>query len=306
MSRRWYWVAQAAIFAVVAALIGRALVRHWGDFRSLRLDLRFDTSWILLSVVAVLVTSAIQVESWRGILAGWGQRLRYGSAMRIWFLANLGRYIPGKIWSVAGMVVLAQQRGVAAWAATASAVAVQAIGIGTAVALILVTSTSASSPLGIAVAGLVALGTIALLAWEFATERIARIVPRMDQLKPLPLGSLLSATALTQLSWVTYGAAFWALSRGLGQPHTLGFGTAAGVFAAGYILGLLALFSPGGAGVRDAVFIALLTPSLGAGGAIALSLASRVVLTAVEAVAGLVALLVKGSSQETPIESSTR
>ncbi len=306
MSRRWYWVVQALVFLLVAAFVARSLSRNWAEFESLHFDLRLDLRWLGLSVLAVVLTSAIQIESWRRILAGWSQTLGYADAARIWFLANVGRYIPGKVWSVAGMVVLAQRRGVAAWSATASAVAVQAIGIGTAVALIVATATAAGSLRSLVLATLVALGTIGGLAWEFATARIARVVPKMDQLRPLPLGALVLATLLTLGSWLTYGVSFWALSRGLGQPHTLGLAPAAGIFAAGYILGLIALFAPGGVGIREGVFLALLTPALGAGGAIALSLASRVVLTLVEALAGLGALLIRGPSKEISVESPSR
>ena len=63
------------------------------------------------------------------------------------------------------------------------------------------------------------------------------------------------------------------------------------MFAAGYITGLLALFAPGGVGVREAVFIALLAPSVGSGGAIVLGVASRVLLTLTEIAAALLGLL---------------
>jgi uncharacterized membrane protein YbhN (UPF0104 family) len=69
-------------------------------------------------------------------------------------------------------------------------------------------------------------------------------------------------------------------------------GTATGVFALGYVLGLLALFAPGGIGVREVLFIGLLTPFVGSGGAIALTVASRLQLTLTEAAAGLGALFI--------------
>src|SRR5207247_10638935 len=69
------------------------------------------------SVVVVLLTYAIQIESWRRMLRGWDQRLPYTQAARAWTVANLGRYIPGKVWSVAGLVVLAERAGVRSSAA---------------------------------------------------------------------------------------------------------------------------------------------------------------------------------------------
>src|SRR5436853_601794 len=86
--------------------------------------------------------------------------------------------------------------------------------------------------------------------------------------------------------------------RGLGLPGALPVARAAGVFALGYILGLLALFAPGGVGVREVVLIGLLTPALGGGGAVALSVASRILLTVTEVVAPLCALLVTRDVKE--------
>ena len=119
-----------------------------------------------------------------------------------------------------------------------------------------------------------------------------------SEFKPLPLAAVAESAALTLVSWGSYGLAFWLLARGLGLSGSLPLTTAAGVFALGYILGLLALFAPGGVGVRELVFIGLLTPTLGSGGAVALSVGSRVLLTLCEAAAPLGALLVTGRTKE--------
>jgi hypothetical protein len=136
----------------------------------------------------------------------------------------------------------------------------------------------------------VAVATVGLLAWKGALTRLGRMVGATTEWRALPAGAVLAGSGLTLLSWCVYGFAFWALGRGLGLPPALPLTDAAGVFALGYILGLLALFAPGGIGVREGVFYVLLTPYLGSGGALALSVASRLELTVTEAVAGLGAL----------------
>lgn len=306
MGRRWlWWGVQALVFLLVLALVGRSLVRNWDAFAAARFAFTLRPGWLLVSVALIGVTYLVQVESWRRILRGWNQPLGFGAAARIWFLANLGRYVPGKVWSVAGLVVLAQGEGVRPWAATASAVAVQAIGIGTAVAVVAVATPGAESPLRLLGAAAVAAATIAVLAWEFTTRRIGQVVPKMEQLRPLPITVLLVSCALTLLNWTLYGASFWALGQGMGYG-ALPLAGAVGVFALGYVLGLLALFAPGGAVVRESVFIALLTPVVGAGPAIGVSLASRLVLTITEAAAGLGAVLASRSSKENVLESRER
>ena len=279
-------------------MVWSAIARNWSEFRSLHVALSPKPAWIVLSVVVVFLTYAIQVESWRRLLAGWAQRLPYSRAARIWFVVNLGRYIPGKVWSVTGLVVLAQRAGVEPWAAGASAFALQAVGVGTAVALVAAATPGAASPLRLGGAALVALLTIGVLTWDRAARRIARLAGATAQFQPLPLAAVAESAGLSLLSWMTYGVAFWLLALGLGLPGTLPVATAAGVFALGYILGLLALFAPGGVGVREVVIIGLLTPALGAGGAVALSVASRILLTLTEVAAPLAVLLVTGRTKE--------
>ena len=299
--RRWLvWLAQLVIAGVVVAMVWRTFAANWREFTSLHVALAPKPGWIALSVLAVLATYAIQIESWRRILARWGQRLAYGRAARIWLLVNLGRYIPGKVWSVAGLIVLAQRAGVEPWAAGASAFAIQAVGIGTAVALVALATPGAASPLRLAVAALIAVGTIGVLAWDRVARRLATLVGRADQFRALPLAAVAESATLTFASWVTYGVAFWLLVPGLGLTGGghLSLPTAAGVFALGYILGLLALFAPGGVVVREVTFIGLLTPALGSGGAVALSVGSRVLLTLTEVAAPLIVLLITGRTKE--------
>jgi len=297
--RKWlWWGGQVVVAAIVASLVWRAIARNWDEFRSLRVTLAPHAGWLALSLLAVFLTYALQIESWRRILAGWGQRLPYGRAARIWLLVNLGRYIPGKVWSVAGLIVLAQRAGVEAWAAGASAFAIQAVGLGTAVAVVAAAIPGTESPLRLGAAGIVAVATIGVLAWARGGGAVARLAGRAEPFRPLPLAAVAESAGLTLASWVTYGMAFSFLARGLGLPGTLSLPTATGVFALGYILGLLALFAPGGVGVREVVFIGLLTPALGTGGAVALSVGSRVLLTLCEAAAPLGVLLITGRSKE--------
>lgn len=303
--RRWlWWGVQLAVAAVVVRMVWGAIVKNWSEFRSLHVALAPHPAWIALSVAVVFLTYALQIASWRCILAGWDQALPYGRAARIWLVVNLGRYVPGKVWSVAGLIVLAQRAGVEAWAAGASAVAVQAIGIGTAVALVALATPGAASPVRLGGAALVAVATIALLAWEKTARWVANLAGRTDQFRPLPLAAVAESAGLTLLSWLTYGIGFWLLARGLGLPGPLPVATAAGVFALGYILGLLALFAPGGVGVREVVLIGLLAPALGSGGAVALSVGSRVLLTLTEVAAPLgVLFLTRGAKEDMSVRT---
>lgn len=300
MRKAAWWTLQVLVAGIVAWLAWNSIVSDWTEFRSMQIELELDPLWIAASVFAVLLSYVVSVEAWRRILAGWGQRLPYARAMRIWLIANLGRYIPGKVWSVAGLMVLAQRSGVAAWAAGASAFAIQAVAIGTAVVLVAAATPAAASALRLGAAGLVAAVTIVLLSWGRAVRSVANLASGNGaaQIQPLPAAAVAWSSALGIIAWVAHGVAFWLLARGLGLQGDLSLVTAAGVFPLGYLLGLLALFAPGGVGVREVVLIGLLAPVLGSGPAVALSIASRILLTATEVVAPLCVLLVTGLRKE--------
>ncbi len=296
--RRWLWAVQGLVTLAVVAFVGRSIGRNWSEFRSLHVTLAIAPGWIAASVVMVFLTYAMQVESWRRILAGWGQRLAFGPAARTWSVANLGRYVPGKVWSVAGLVVLAQRAGVAPGPAAASAFVIQAVSLGSGVAVVAAVTPHSAPPLRLALAGLAAVATILVLVWRPTALWLGRVVNAIAPLEPLAPSAVFAGTILTVLSWGTYGAALWMLARGLIHDAPLPLPTAIGAFTLGYILGLLALFAPGGVGVRELVLVGLLAPFLGSGGAVAVSVASRVLLTLTEAAAAALTLPLRYRPQE--------
>ena len=240
MSKGWLRAGKIAAMLLVLALIARSIARNWAAFQSVHVTLDVKIGWLAASVAVVFLTYAIQIESWRRMLRGWDQRIPYTRAARAWTIANLGRYIPGKVWSVAGLVVLAERAGVRRSAAAVSAFA----------------------------------------------------------MPPLPVSAILASSGLMLVSWATFGIAFWMLSRGLISTATVPIPAAMGMFALGYVMGIIAVFAPGGMVVRDLALVGFLTPLVGSGGALALSLASRVQLTLTEASAAGLALLLKPAPKE--------
>src|SRR5437899_5080581 len=287
-ARGWLWAVQGLVTVAVVALVARSIGRNWAEFHSLHAVLTIKPVWIAGSALAVSASYAMHIESWRQILLGWGQRIAFGAAARTWSLANLGRYVPGKVWSVAGLVVLAQRAGVQMAPAAASAFVSQALAVGTGAAVVAAVTPHAASPLRLAAAGLAALATVGVLTWAPTARWLGRLASASAPLEPLRPTAVVTSATLTTLGSATYGPAFWLLARGLIADRVVPFAVATGVFALGYILGSLALFAPGGVGVRVLVFVSLLTPWLGTGGALVGSLAARVRLPAIEAAAAVV------------------
>src|SRR5439155_1327200 len=214
-ARGWLWAVQGLVTLAVVALVARSIGRNWAEFRSLHAVLTIKPVWIAGSALAVSASYAMHIESWRRILLGWGQRIAFGAAARTWSLANLGRYVPGKVWSVAGLVVLAQRAGVQMAPAAASAFVSQALAVGTGAAVVAAVTPHATSPLRLAAAGLAALATVGVLTWAPTARWLGRLASASAPLEPLRPTALVTSATLTTLGWVTYGAAFWLLARGL-------------------------------------------------------------------------------------------
>ncbi len=302
MKKGWLQAGKIAAMLLVLALIARSIARNWAAFQSVHVTLDVKIGWLVASVAVVFLTYAIQIESWRRMLRGWDQRLPYTRAARAWTIANLGRYIPGKVWSVAGLVVLAERAGVRRSAAAVSAFAMQAVVLGTGVVLVAVATPHAASPLLLGGAVLAALALIGVLAWRRTALWLGTLADATAPLPPLPVSAILAASALMLVSWATFGLAFWMLIRGLISTASVPISAAMGMFALGYVMGIVAVFAPGGMVVRDLALVGFLTPLVGSGGALALSLASRVQLTLTEASAAGAALLLEPAAREDPTD----
>ena len=93
----------------IVGLALRSLVRNWDQLRAQPLDWSIEPGWLILSAMVVWLMYGLLIAAWRLMLAGWGRGLDFWSAARIWTVSSLGKYLPGKVWAVAGMAVMAQR-----------------------------------------------------------------------------------------------------------------------------------------------------------------------------------------------------
>ena len=249
--------------------------------------------WGWLTASCLVLAAGYAASGWiwgRMVRDLGGPRLSTGRAVRIYLVANLGRYVPGKLWQIAGLALLARRGGVPPAVATAAAVVGQAVGLAAATLIGLLAVLQSEGGVGASVvwsvlggsALVVAAVTIPALFRPFVRLWL-RIVPGQSP-DDVTVGTLegLRWLALYTLNWAGYALAFWLLVRGLSlQGDLFMVGPA---FAAAYVFGYAALFAPAGLGVREASLIALLAPTLGPAGAALAATAGRVWTTAVEVI----------------------
>ena len=261
----------------------------------LRLDLHFG--WLAMASALVFATYLILIEAWRQVLANLGARVAFGPAARIWFAANLGKYVPGKIWTVSAMMVMMTEQGVTLAASGASAVVITIAQVATGFAVVLLTSmptvrrlTGGTTAVVISTVGMIAcLAAAPLLTRQW--NRIASRFGRPQLAVDVPLRAIVPALAGCALSWLLYGIAFQWLVRSLMGTANAPMSSYTAAYAASYLFGYLALFAPGGIGMREIALSAIL-PSLGLATqaqAAVITIASRLWLTVVELVPSIIA-----------------
>ncbi len=293
--RRLWILLQWLLGLAVAYFIVVTVSANWDQIRSSQARITLDVGLLAAAAAMVLASYAVLISAWRAVLAGWNgpNRLHYAQAARVWCVSNLARYVPGKVWQIGGMAALAQKAGVSPWAAAGSAIIVQLVSVATGA---LITGLAAPEwkehPWAVAGCGIVAAGTAAILAWRRGTGVLAKWMSAMFgrnlELAPVGQGALLLSAAVTTLAWLAQGLALYLCAAGLVGPTALGVWSAVGIFTGGSLAGLLAVFTPGGLGVREGVLGIWLTPLMGPRRAIIVLVGSRLMLTATELLAAAI------------------
>ncbi|HET9065822.1 MAG TPA: lysylphosphatidylglycerol synthase domain-containing protein [Gemmatimonadales bacterium] len=276
---------QLVLLGVAALALAWKIQREWDTVRASPAAFELHADWLVVSLLATWLMYAALVEGWRRLVIGWGHRLPWLRAARIWILSSIAAFIPGRIWGFAGMAIMSERAGVRGTAAVAAAVVMQVLAIGTGVGVAAIAmgpeigAYRAGASLALTVLGVIAIGSTVALGNQRFLDWLWRLARRESAAPSAPRWpALLESALINLLAWLGYGVAFWALARGILPDAQLPLRVAVGTYAVSYIAGYLAVFTPGGLGVRELFLVGLLTPSLGAEAAIALSLGSRLVI----------------------------
>lgn len=272
-------------FVVVAVgLAGYGLRDQWPEvWRAMTV-----IGWWRLLLATTLATAGLLAtgEVYRHCLGALGGPVSRAAARQIFFPSQIGKYLPGSVWPFLAQVRFAKRHGVApATTLVAGAVflvvhAVTSVPVAT---LVLFGRPSLADRLGWAGAG--ALVGLLLLHPKVLGKAIRVLGKRPDvELGWAQVGRPLAWMAPT---WLCYGAAAFLLAAPLGgDPARLAV-VCTGVFALGWLVGVVAVIAPAGLGAREAVIVLVLGPVLGVAAATSVALLLRVCHTVGDAALAL-------------------
>jgi len=246
----------------------------------------------LLPVLGALTAAAFGawsgVPAWRTLLSGLGSELPLRAAQRIFLMGQLGKYIPGGVWTVLAQATMAKEYRVPrARSGTASLLAV----------LLAVVTSSVLGAICLAIAGHQVLGrywwilllVIPLLAMLHPSVLVwvgdiaSRITRRNLRMERIPERNLLVAAVWLMGGQIFNGLSFYLLVDSIG-------GTASnpllsiGLFSLASAAGIVVIFLPAGVGAREIILLFGLSTVLGPGSAALIVLMARAVMTIVDVV----------------------
>lgn len=259
------------VFLVLVLLaVAWALLRNWEEVsRSFR---QIGAGTLLAALALALLSPALTVLGWRVLLADLGSRLHIAPASGVFFVGQLGKYLPGSVWSVVAQADMAHQLGiprrrtavVGLISIALSALCGMVAGLPALPAL--VTRGQAQLP-GWFMALLI--GGLLLALWPPVLNRGIALLLRLLRREPLGQDLTLAAIGLSTLwftlSWVAGGVSVWVMAQSLADPgadasHLFLISVSGYLLAAG--IGMFTVVMPAGVGVRDGVMIVLLATAM--------------------------------------------
>lgn len=286
----WRAIARSA-FLVLAGIAAVLLILKERDALEQALS-RTDPVIASAALAMAMVNIALTWVSWRLLLRSAPAAPDWAQSARIFFLGQVGKYLPGSVWSYLASAELAKQAGLPRATAVSSLFLAVLIGLGSgllvAIAIVPETIDLASFSwwmvLIIAPAALV-------LAWPPAMTAILRAA-RIDF--PMKTTSLFASGASACIAWIFAGAMIALLARALGLEFgwsLLAYAT--GAYALAWVSGFLFFIAPAGLGAREAVLVAMLAARMPLSDAVIIAMLARVVMTITDLILAGIALLIR-------------
>ena len=276
---------QILVVAVFVGFLAVALVRRWTEVRAVLGQLSVQATAVACAAAFAAIWASFLC--WRAVLADLSPAtgVPLTGAMRIFFVGQAGKYVPGAVWPILTQTRLGKEYDVPPRASSAAAAIfmVMILGTGLLVAVVCLPLLGGASAVGRYWWALLALPAAAVLLWPPVLNRLVAVALRLAKRQPMPrpltFPGVARAAGWSLVMWALFGTHLWALLRDLGAHRPALLLAATGAYAASWSIGFLLVLAPAGAGPREVALILLLGPTLASAPATVAALVSRLVIT---------------------------
>jgi len=200
---------------------------------------------------------------WQYILRRLGYFVGFTQSMRIWFLSQAGRYIPGKVWFALGRIYLCEREGVPRGVATVAMGLELALVLGSAIVVF-----GAAAVISPSLARREYLFGLVLVPLIVACVHPRVIKAVLSRLRKVPADfemsypDVLRVLGLYALCWCIYGIGFYLIGTSFWvvdappsfqSGHVQVIPEMIGINSLSWAGGLLSVITPAGLGVREGI-----------------------------------------------------
>lgn len=250
----------AAIFLIVIYFVANNIYTNYSQIENY--DWNVDYVMLVVASIITLASFIFPVFAWRFLVLKLGGKIKIKDSLEVWFISNLGRYIPGKIWQLTGLVHLAKKKGVSYQITTTSMVFAQIIFIGLGLLFgFFVFSEKYDIPNYLPIGSTVIF--VILLIFpnliKKLIEKLAKFVKKDVVIENIKSGDILKYTLLLLINWLFMGISFYIFLLSFSSVETKDIFDVIAILPATWTIGLIAVFAPGGIGVREGLMTLTLT-----------------------------------------------
>jgi hypothetical protein len=261
-SKVFRWLVQPLLILVPLLLLGRYYVSNWEALRAY--EWRLDLPMAGLGLLLLLMAFALLPLAFQQILAGLGRPIGYLQAYHGFYISQLAKYLPGRVWVVPGRALALKPYGIDAVSSSFGMLIESFV---------------------LAITGVIVFVPYALLSpngtfswlWYLSPLLLFLLHPRVfntalrwlqtrlgNEKSSVDLSNRqsLSIIALGLLFWVVTGVGFTALVASVRSIPGDFLWILPGAFSFSWAVGSLVFVSPGGLGAREGALVLMLSPVL--------------------------------------------
>ncbi|OGC89969.1 MAG: hypothetical protein A2W25_12410 [candidate division Zixibacteria bacterium RBG_16_53_22] len=284
------------LVGVIFYFLFRNLLANWNEFE--KMGPHFNFLHAALAFLAVMAAWVMSAWCWGRVLNAFGHQVPYRDVFIIYFKANLGKYLPGKIWQIVGSAYFAADKGIPEGVSITTSLIGQAYSVLSGISLFAASLLSGLISFGddlslmsrwSAVPVLIILLLVAirpdlgqpLMNWAM------KLIKRQQVRIRLPIARAVELFFLYLICWFIFGFGLWLFSNALTPVEIQLYIPMTAILAAAVAIGFLALFAPGGLGVREGVIALFLAsvPGFPAPLPAAVAVGYRIIMTIAELIA---------------------
>ncbi|MCD6161389.1 MAG: hypothetical protein J7K40_03125 [candidate division Zixibacteria bacterium] len=229
-----------------------------------------------------------------------GVNIKYFQMYRIISITSIGRYLPGKIWNILGFYYYISEYGIDKKKATLTIAASEVAGKGGALTLGLCYFLFSSKfqdylPLMI----ILLIGCLAMMhprILDLVINFGLRIIKKQSIEINFTYSNVLVFFLMYIVVWLLHSLAFYTLVSSIISLESISFIHFSTILPLCWVVGYIALFAPGGIGVREGMLVLTLSEFLAPEIALTIAIIQRIWFIIVEGISFLTAYMIKSDA----------